>query len=78
MKQLIKQLRRITKNTSTLIDYMVVSNEEIVSDVGIIHAAKVSFELVYCIIDVSVKHTETFVTIRSSKNLNYNQFQSDL
>nr|CAI5831931.1 unnamed protein product [Callosobruchus analis] len=31
MKQLVKQLSRITKNTATLIDYIVVSNEEIVS-----------------------------------------------
>nr|CAI5866639.1 unnamed protein product [Callosobruchus analis] len=40
MKQLVKQPTRITENSATLIDYIVVSNEEIVSDVGTIHAAE--------------------------------------
>ncbi|VEN56570.1 unnamed protein product, partial [Callosobruchus maculatus] len=79
MKQLIKQPTRITANTATLIDYIIVSNEEIVRDVATIHAAEVSdHELVYCIIDVNVKQKQTFVTVRNFKKLNYEQFKSDL
>nr|CAI5861893.1 unnamed protein product [Callosobruchus analis] len=43
-KQLVKQPTRITENTATLIDYMVVSNEEIVSDVGTIPAAELDVQ----------------------------------
>nr|CAI5833463.1 unnamed protein product [Callosobruchus analis] len=79
MKQLVKQPTRITENSATLADYIVVSNEEIVSDVGTIHAAEVSdHELVYCIVDVIVKQKQNFVTTRNFKSLNYCQFQSDL
>nr|CAI5860790.1 unnamed protein product [Callosobruchus analis] len=79
MKQLVKQPTRITENTATLIDYIVVTNEEIVSDVGTIHAAEVSdHELIYCIIDIIVKQKQSFVTTRNFKNLNYYQFQSDM
>ncbi|VEN54497.1 unnamed protein product [Callosobruchus maculatus] len=41
MKQLIKQPTRITANTATLIDYILTSNEDIVSDAGTIHVVGV-------------------------------------
>nr|CAI5832323.1 unnamed protein product [Callosobruchus analis] len=79
MKQLIKHPTRITANTATLIDYIVSSNEDIVSDAGTIHVAGVSdHELVYCLIDFRLKSNVTFVTTRNFKALNYDQFKSDL
>nr|CAI5835977.1 unnamed protein product [Callosobruchus analis] len=79
MKQLVNEPTRITENSATLIDYILVSNEEIVSDVGTIHAAEVSdHDLIYCIIHIIVKQKQAFITTRNFKNLNYNQFQSDL
>nr|CAI5835546.1 unnamed protein product [Callosobruchus analis] len=79
MKQLIKHPTRITANTATLIDYIVSSNEDIVSDAGTIHVAGVSdHESVYCLIDFRLKSNVTFVTTRNFKALNYDQFKSDL
>nr|CAI5821677.1 unnamed protein product [Callosobruchus analis] len=68
MKQLVKQPTRITENSATLIDYIVFSNEEIVSDVGTIHAAEVSgHELVYCIVDVIVKQKQILSQLETLK-----------
>nr|CAI5829044.1 unnamed protein product [Callosobruchus analis] len=79
MKQLNKHPTRITANTATLIDYIVSSNEDIVSDAGTIHVAGVSdHELVYCLIDFRLKSNVTFVTTSNFKALNYDQFKSDL
>nr|CAI5844887.1 unnamed protein product [Callosobruchus analis] len=79
MKQLIKEPTRITANTATLIDYILTSNEDIVSDAGTIHVVGVSdHELVYCLIDFRHKSNVTFVTTRNSKVLNCDQFKSDL
>nr|CAI5829943.1 unnamed protein product [Callosobruchus analis] len=79
MKQLIKQPTRITANTATLIDYILTSNDDIVSDASTIHVAGVSdHELVYCLIDFRLKSNVTFVITRNFKVLNYDQFKSDL
>nr|CAI5855439.1 unnamed protein product [Callosobruchus analis] len=79
MKQLIKQPTRIAANAATPIDYILTSNEDIVSDAGTIHVAGISdHELVYCLIDFRLKSNITFVTTRNFKVLNYDQFKSDL
>nr|CAI5817747.1 unnamed protein product [Callosobruchus analis] len=69
MKQLIKQPTRITANTATLIDYILTSNEGIVSDAGTIVAGVSDHDLVYCLIDFRLKSNVAFVTTKNFKVL---------
>lgn len=78
--QMIKQPTRITDKTATLIDYALVSNVNLVKEVGTKHVPEVSdHELVFLSLKIGHKQKKiNYKTTRNFKNFNYAQFDSDL
>ncbi|XP_045470615.1 uncharacterized protein LOC123677920 [Harmonia axyridis] len=78
--QMIKQPTRITDKTATLIDYALVSNVNLVKEVGTKHVPEVSdHELVFLSLKIGHEQKKiSYKTTRNFKNFNYAQFDSDL
>nr|CAI5852714.1 unnamed protein product [Callosobruchus analis] len=63
MEQLMSRPTTITANIANLTDYIVISNKDIVSDYGTIHAPEISdHEIVYYDIGSKIRFKQTFVT----------------
>ena len=77
-EQLIMEPTRITSSSSTLIDPIFISNNELVAQAGTLLADMVSdHRMVYCYLDMkSVKFKQKFVTFRDFSNFNLDTFQT--
>lgn len=82
LTQIVKNPTRITASTAKLLDYVLVTNDMIVEDVLTTHVPEISdHELVHCITNISAGSAGSnlvYKKVRNFRNLNYNQFQSDL
>lgn len=79
LSQIINEPTRVTANSATLIDYIVTSNTSIVKNVSVIPNHEADHHLTRCTLDVPhSKPNIIFRTHRNFKNLDYNQFYSDL
>lgn len=76
--QLINEPTRITSNSSTLIDPIFISNNELVTHAGTLLADMISdHRMVHCSLDVkSVKFKQKFVTFRDFSNFGLDVFQT--
>lgn len=81
MKQLLNQPTRITPTTATLIDYVLSSDEDIITETGVLSLTPgvTDHELIFCVINVKTQKSKpVYVTSRDFKHLNYDQFYADL
>ena len=82
LKQLITEATRITETSRTLIDHIYVSCHDKVTKSGVLKSGIISDHfIVYSILDKerkSVKHRHKYSVGRQYKNLDVNQFKSDL
>lgn len=80
LKQVVNQPTRITDKSASLIDYVLSSKEDLISEVVVKHLPEVSdhelilFTAKYKMATQNVK----FKTTRNFKKLNFNQFDADL
>lgn len=79
LTQIVNQPTRIAEKTSTLIDYILTSNRALVVSVNVVSVHISDHELISCIINIKVdKPKIQFKTVRNFKNINHQQFYSDL
>lgn len=79
LKQIVDSPTRITNITSTLLDLIMVLNEDTVLEKGVVDYDLSDHQLVYCVIEMCGRNTEPrMVTYRDYKNFNYTSFEEDL
>ena len=80
LKQIVSLPTRLTDKSATLIDYILFSKEDLITEVGVKHMPEVSDdELILVTLKYKLKVSPVkFINIRNFKNLNYNQFDADL
>ncbi|XP_045474989.1 uncharacterized protein LOC123680911 [Harmonia axyridis] len=80
LKQIVNEPTRTTPNTSTLIDYILTNNTDLIVNTGVIPVPEISdHDLVHCVINLKVEKTgPIFKTSRDFKHLDYDRFKTDL
>ena len=77
--KIIKDPTRVTRSSSTLIDIVLTSDSSLVRDSGVLDTNISDHVLVYTVLDLKIaKSKECYITTRSYKNYNVEQFSSNI
>lgn len=79
LTQIIEEPTRITKTSLKLLDYILVSDETLIKNSGVLQASLSDHELTFCVTSIGYeKNIPLYKTTRDFKNINASQFYADL